>query len=399
MSKQPPDTSAEEPDGGHPHIRFRGGPRQGDRPGLLNTTSFPCSRFRWTLAAGVSLLLACAAALAADPGRLPQVVVIATGGTIAGVAASSTEFTDYKSAKVGIQALIDAIPGLRHVANVRGEQLFQISSTSITNDHWLKLAHRVNKLLLQGDVDGIVVTHGTDTLEETAYFLNLVVKSRKPVVVVGSMRPSSAISADGPINLYDAVCLAASPNAVGKGVLVVLNEQISGARDVTKTNTSNTDTFRNWELGFMGYMRDGVPHFYRVSTRKNTVETEFDVSGTDVLPQVDIVYGYANMNGIAVDAFVAAGTKAIIFAGTGEGTVADSGIEPALIEARKKGVVVVRSSRVGNGLVTRSTENRDDEFGFVVADTLSPQKARILAMLALTRTHDVGQIQRMFYEY
>jgi L-asparaginase len=363
------------------------------------TTSFPCSRFRWTLAAGVSLLLACAAALGADPGRLPQVVVIATGGTIAGVAASSTEFTDYKSAKVGIQALIEAIPGLRQVANVRGEQLFQISSTSITNDHWLKLAHRVNKLLLQGDVDGIVVTHGTDTLEETAYFLNLVVKSRKPVVVVGSMRPSSAISADGPINLYDAVCLAASPKAVAKGVLVVLNEQISGARDVTKTNTSNTDTFRNWELGFMGYMRDGVPHFYRISARKNTVETEFDVSGTDVLPQVDIVYGYVNMNGIAVDAFVAAGTKAIIFAGTGEGTVADSGIEPALIEARKKGVVVVRSSRVGNGLVTRSTENRDDEFGFVVADTLSPQKARILAMLALTRTHDVGQIQRMFYEY
>ena len=363
------------------------------------TTSFPCSRFRWTLAAGVSLLLACAAALAADPGRLPKVVVIATGGTIAGVAASSTEFTDYKSAKVGIQALIDAIPGLRQAANVRGEQLFQISSTSMTNDHWLKLAHRVNKLLVQDDVDGIVVTHGTDTLEETAYFLNLVVKSRKPVVVVGSMRPSSAISADGPINLYDAVCLAASPDAVGKGVLVVLNDQISGARDVTKTNTSNTDTFRNWELGFMGYMRDGVPHFYRVSTRKNTVETEFDVSGTEVLPQVDIVYGYVNMNGIAVDAFVAAGTKAIIFAGTGEGTVADSGIEPALIAARKKGVVVVRSSRVGNGLVTRSAENRDDELGFVVADTLSPQKARILAMLALTRTHDVGQIQRMFYEY
>src|ERR1700726_192990 len=144
---------------------------------------------------------------------------------------------------------------------------------------------------------------------------------------------------------------------------VVLNEQISGARDVTKTNTSNTDTFRNWELGFMGYMRDGVPHFYRVSTRKNTVETEFDVSGTAVLPQVDIVYGYVNMNVIAVDAFVAAGTKAIIYAGVGEGTVADSGIEPALIEARKKGVIVVRSSRVGNGLVTRSTENRDDELG------------------------------------
>jgi L-asparaginase len=356
-------------------------------------------RCRRIFAVGVCLLLACGATLAADRGRLPKVVVIGTGGTIAGTAGDSTEFHDYKSGKIGIQSLIEAIPGLRKAADVRGEQLFQMSSSSLTNDHWLKLAHRVNKLLAQDDVDGIVVTHGTDTLEETAYFLNLVVKSRKPVVVVGSMRPSSAISADGPINLYNAVLLAANPDAVGKGVLVVLNDQISGARDVTKTNTSNTDTFRNWELGFMGYMRDGVPHFYRVSTRKTTAETEFDVSGTDVLPQVDIVYGYVNMNGIAVDAFVKAGTKAIVYAGVGEGTTVDTGIEPALIEARKKGVVVVRSSRVGNGMVTRSIENRDDELGFIASDTLSPQKARILTMLALMRTNDVGEIQRMFYEY
>jgi L-asparaginase len=213
------------------------------------------------------------------------------------------------------------------------------------------------------------------------------------------MRPSTAISADGPINLYNAVLLAASPSAAGKGVLVVLNDQISGARDVTKTNTSNTDTFRNWELGFMGYMRDGVPHFYRLSARKSTADSEFDVTGIDVLPQVDIVYGYVNMNGIAVDAFVKAGAKAIIYAGVGEGTTVHTGIESALIDARKKGVVIVRSSRVGNGMVTRSVENRDDELGFIASDTLSPQKARILTMLALMRTSDVGQIQRMFYEY
>src|SRR6202795_1205631 len=314
-----------------------------------------------TICIGMALLLAAPAALSREPGKLANVTILATGGTIAGTGATSTTTVGYQAATVAVHRLIEAVPEQKKAANVKGEQVFQIASVNMNNESWLKLAHRVNKLLAQDDVDGIVVTHGTDTLEETAYFLNLVVKSRKPVVVVGSMRPSSAISADGPINLYDAVCLAASPNAVGKGVLVVLNEQISGARDVTKTNTSNTDTFRNWELGFMGYMRDGVPHFYRISVRKNTVETEFDVSGTDVLPQVDIVYGYVNMNGVAVDAFVAAGTKAIIFAGTGEGTVADSGIEPALIEARKKGVVVVRSSRVGNGLVTRSAENRDDE--------------------------------------
>jgi L-asparaginase len=361
--------------------------------------AYPFPRYRWTFAFGAYLLLACGVVLAAERSALPKVVVIGTGGTIAGSAASSTEFHEYKPGKVAIQALIDGIPGLRNTADVRSEQLFQVGSASLTSDHWLKLAHRINKLLAQDDVDGIVVTHGTDTLEETAYFLNLVVKSRKPVVIVGSMRPSSAISADGPINLYNAVLLAASPSAAGKGVLVVLNDQISGARDVTKTNTSNTDTFRNWELGFMGYMRDGVPHFYRVSTRKSTADSEFDVTGIDVLPQVDIVYGYVNMNGIAVDAFVKAGSKAIIYAGVGEGTTVDTGIEPALIDARKKGVVIVRSSRVGNGMVTRSVENRDDELGFIASDTLSPQKARILTMLALMRTNDVGQIQRMFYEY
>lgn len=361
--------------------------------------SYPIRQYRWAFAFGAYLLLACGVVLAAERSALPKIVVIGTGGTIAGSAASSTEFHDYKSGKVAIQALIDGIPGLRNKADIRSEQLFQVSSASLTSDHWLKLAHRINKLLAQDDADGIVVTHGTDTLEETAYFLNLVVKSGKPVVIVGSMRPSSAISADGPINLYNAVLLSASPSAAGKGVLVVLNDQISGARDVTKTNTSNTDTFRNWELGFMGYMRDGVPHFYRVSTRKSTADSEFDVTGIDELPQVDIVYGYVNMNGIAVDAFVKAGAKAIIYAGVGEGTTDHTGIEPALINARKKGVVIVRSSRVGNGMVTRSVENRDDELGFIASDTLSPQKARILTMLALIRTNDVGQIQRMFYEY
>ena len=368
-------------------------------PETLINNSHPTRQYRWTFAFGAYLLLACGVVLAAERSALPKVVVIGTGGTIAGSAASSTEFHEYKPGKVAIQALIDGIPGLRNSADVRSEQLFQVGSASLTSDHWLKLAHRINKLLAQDDADGIVVTHGTDTLEETAYFLNLVVKSRKPVVIVGSMRPSSAISADGPINLYNAVLLAASPSATGKGVLVVLNDQISGARDVTKTNTSNTDTFRNWELGFMGYMRDGVPHFYRVSTRKSTADSEFDVTGTDALPQVDIVYGYVNMNGIAVDAFVKAGTKAIIYAGVGEGTTVDTGIESALIDARKRGVVIVRSSRVGNGMVTRSVENRDDELGFIASDTLSPQKARILTMLALMRTNDVGQIQRMFYEY
>jgi L-asparaginase len=352
-----------------------------------------------TVAAALVLLHLCAAARAADPGKLPNVMILATGGTIAGTAASSTATGDYQAAKVGIGNLLETVPELKKVANVTGEQVFQIASGNITNDHWLKLAKRANELLAKDDVDGIVITHGTDTIEETAYFLNLVVKSRKPIVIVGSMRPSNAISADGPINIYDGVTLAASPEAAGKGVLVVLNDQINRAREVTKTNTANTDTFRNWELGFMGYMRDDAPHIYHVSTRKHTADTEFDVSGLDTLPQVDIVYAYANMNRVAVDALVAAGAKAIVYAGVGDGSVARPTAELALIEARKKGVIVVRASRVGNGIVVRNTEERDDELGYVVADTLNPQKARILVMLALTRTSNPKEIQRMFYRY
>src|SRR6266851_6417629 len=357
---------------------------------------------RWHVAALVAawaLVCASTIAVAFEPGKLANVTILATGGTIAGTGASSTTTVGYTAATVGVARLIEALPELKKVANVKGEQVFQIASENMNNESWLKLAKRVNELLAQNDVDGIVITHGTDTIEETAYFLNLVVKSRKPVVIVGAMRPSTAISADGPINLYNAVTLAGSDEAVGKGVLVVLNDQINGARDVTKTNTANADTFRSWELGFLGYMQDNAPHFYRVSTRKHTADTEFDVSKLDVLPAVDIVYGYANMNRIPVDAFVAAGDKGLVHAGAGDGSLARPAIEPALIEARKKGVVIVRASRVGNGIVARNGEADDDKQDFVVSDTLNPQKARILLMLGLTKTSDTKEIQRMFYTY
>jgi len=350
-----------------------------------------------TLCLGVALL-ASSMALARGPG-LANVVILATGGTIAGTGATSTTTVGYTAATVGVARLIEAVPELKKVANVKGEQVFQIASENMNNDYWLKLAKRVNELLAQDDVDGIVITHGTDTIEETAYFLNLVVKSKKPVVVVGAMRPSTAISADGPVNLYNAVTLAGSEEAVGKGVLVVLNDQINGAREVTKTNTSNADTFRSWELGFLGYMQDNRPYFYRVSTRKHTVDTEFDVSKLESLPQVDIVYGYANMNRVAVDAFVGAGAKAIVHAGVGDGSLARPAVEPALIDARKKGVIIVRASRVGNGIVARNGEAKDDEMDYVVSDSLNAQKARILVMLALTKSSDTKEIQRMFYTY
>ena len=330
--------------------------------------------------------------------RMANIVILATGGTIAGTGATSTTTVGYTAATVGVQRLIAAVPELAKVANVTGEQVFQIASESMGNEHWLTLAKRVNTLLKQDNVDGVVITHGTDTLEETAYFLNLVVKSKKPVVVIGAMRPSTAMSADGPINLYNAVLLAASQEAIGKGVLVALNDQIQGARDVTKTNTSTLDSFKTPELGMLGYLQGNKPYFYHVSTRKHTADTEFDVSALNALPQVDIVYGYANMNTVALDAFIAAGAKGIVHAGTGDGSLAAK-VKPGLVSAHQKGAIIVRSSRVGQGIVARNGEANDDELDFVVSDTLNPQKARILLMLALTRTSNTKEIQRMFYAY
>jgi L-asparaginase len=330
--------------------------------------------------------------------KLPNVVILATGGTIAGTGATSTTTVGYTSAKVGVERLIEAVPELKKVANVRGEQVFQVASENMTNELWLKLGKRVNELLAQSDVDGIVITHGTDTLEETAYFLDLVVKSTKPVVLVGAMRPSTAISADGPVNLYNAATLAASKEAVGKGVLVALNDQINAGRDVTKTNTSTADTFRTPDLGFLGYMQDNRPHFYRAPLRRHTADTEFDISRLDTLPRVDIVYGYANASRVPVDAFVAAGAQGLINAGVGDGSV-HKDVMPGLTEARKKGVIIVRSARVGSGIVARNGEANDDELDFVVSDTLNPQKARILLMLALTKTASTKDIQRIFATY
>jgi len=335
---------------------------------------------------------------AADAAPTAHVTILATGGTIAGSGATSTTTVGYTAATVGVERLIAAVPELAKVAQVKGEQVFQIASENMSNEHWLALAKRVNTLLAQTDVDGIVITHGTDTLEETAYFLDLVVKSRKPVVLVGAMRPGTALSADGPINLYNAVLLAASKEAVGKGVLVALNDQIQGARDVTKTNTSTLDSFKTPELGMLGYIQGNKPYFYHASTRKHTADTEFDVSKLDALPQVDIVYGYANVSPVALNALVAAGAKGIIHAGVGDGSLA-SKVLPSLTAARKQGVLIVRSARVGQGIVARNGEANDDALDFVVSDTLNPQKARILLMLALTKTSDSKEIQRMFYTY
>lgn len=330
------------------------------------------------------------------PTKLPSIKILATGGTIAGKGGSNTQMTGYTPGAIGVQVLIEAVPEMKQYAEVSGEQVANIGSFAMTNDVWLKLAKRVNELLAADDVDGIVITHGTDTLEETAYFLNLVVKSDKPVVLIGAMRPATAISADGPVNLLNAVRLAGSKEAIGQGVLVALNDQINGARDVTKTNTTHVETFKAPELGYLGYIQNGKPYFYRETTRKHTMHSQFDLTGITKLPRVDILYAHVNDDRVLADAVVAAGAQGIVHAGMGHGSIHPVTKE-GLVAAQKQGVVIVKSSRVGNGMVTRVAS--DDQDHFVAADTLNPQKARILLMLALTQTNDWAEIQKIFDEY
>lgn len=340
-----------------------------------------------------------AVCLAAEtPAKLPNVKILATGGTIAGSGATSTTTVGYTAAVAPVDALINNVPELKKVANVSGEQISQIASENMTTEVWLKLAKRVNQLLAQDDVDGIVITHGTDTLEETAYFLNLVVKSDKPVVLVGSMRPPTAMSADGMLNLYRSTILAGSKEAIGKGVLVMLNDTIHSGRDVTKTITDRVDTFRAPEIGPLGFFTGDQPVFYREPLRKHTKETVFDITYLNTLPRVDIVYHYAGNTGAAVEAFVTAGAKGIVHAGTGNGSIGKLEY-PAIEAAQKQGVVIVRSARVGNGIIARNGEANDDKYNFVASDNLNPQKARILLMLALTKTDNPQVIQNMFWEY
>ena len=327
----------------------------------------------------------------------PTIVVLATGGTIAGAAASDVQ-AGYTSGQVGVEQLLAAVPQAKKIATLRGEQVANIGSQDMNDSVWIKLATRVNAVLAQPDVAGVVITHGTDTIEETAYFLNLVVKSRKPVVLTGSMRPSTALSADGPLNFYNAVGVAASPEAAGRGVLVVVNDWIHGAGSLTKTSTTAVQTFLSPISGLIGTVSYGQPEFYRGPVGKNTTTSEFSVDNNTVLPRVDIIMASENMDGAMINAAVAAGAKGVVIAGVGNGNMTATAVS-ALAAQAKKGIVCVRSSRVTTGIVGRNVEIDDDRHGFVASLGLNPQKARVLLRLALTRTSDPKVIQRYFDEY
>jgi L-asparaginase len=348
-----------------------------------------------TVAALVALVAS--AQVASAQGRKPGVMILATGGTIAGAAATGTQ-AGYKSGAVTIDAMIAAVPGLTERATIKGEQISNVGSQDMSFDIMLKVAKRINELARSADVDGVVITHGTDTMEETAFFLNLVVKTDKPVVMVGSMRPSTAVSADGPLNLFNAVGVAIDPKAKGRGVLVVMNDWIHAAHSLTKTSTTAIQTFMSPLRGLVGVASYGVNDFYTTPEWPHTTNSEFDVSAATAIPRVDVIFACADMSSDLIDAAVANGARGLVIAGVGNGNMNKASVTAAA-NAVKKGVVVVRSSRVPTGTVGRNVELNDDELGFIAADELNPQKARILLALALLKKREAADLQKLFMTY
>jgi len=344
---------------------------------------------------GVALLLVSSAGTQAA--RKPRIVILATGGTIAGAAPSQTE-AGYQSGAVGVDILIEAVPDLKNIAEVTGEQIASIGSQDMNDEVWLKLANRVNELLSNRNVDGIAITHGTDTLEETAYFLHLVVKSDKPVVMTGSMRPSTAMSADGPLNIYNAVAIAADPRSRGRGVLVTVDDDIHSAHDVVKSHTTDVGTFSSGEPGLIGATLFGSNVWYRSPAQIHTKDSEMSIEDVKVLPRVDIIYAHANMSPDMITSAAQNGAIGLVIAGVGDGNMTAPALE-AVKKVVARGVVVVRSSRTNGGIIRRNIEVKDDEIGTVASMELNPAKARVLLQLALMKTQDVGKIQEYFNDY
>lgn len=329
--------------------------------------------------------------------KLPRIKVLATGGTIAGKGASADR-SAYKAGELPIKDLLSAVPGIEKIADITGEQVANVGSQDMSVDIWIKLNKRINEIYKNNEADGIVITHGTDTQEETAYFLSLTVRYDKPVVITGSMRPATAISADGPKNLFDAVTLAASKQAANSGILLVFNEYILSGRDAVKTSTTHLNAFNSPNSGPIGQVYDGKVVMYQNELRKSNKDTPFDITGLTKLPDVAVVELYADAPATAINAYVASGVKGIVTGGLGNGNLNKVNSDAAA-SAVKKGIVVARASRVPTGRVTLLDETDDQKLGTIVADDLIPQKARILLMLGLTQTSDSKKLQEYFFEY
>lgn len=324
---------------------------------------------------------------------MKNIVILATGGTIAG-RGDAGKTSEYKPGEVSIADILSSVPGIEQLAHIEAMQILNAASDNVTSENLLQLANTINELSQKPNIDGFVITHGTDTLEETAYFLHLTVKTHKPVVCVGSMRPATALSADGPLNLYQAVALATKEEAAGKGVLVTFADGIYSARDVQKVNTFRTDAFSGRDLGCLGYMQDATAHFFNQPVRKHTADTEFHVSGLETLPKVDIIYFHLDAD-LALFQLAYANSAGVVIATAGNG-----GISSAWGNAMKSPEMaqkpIVTASRIGNGYVNLKQSAADT---VVASGSLNPQKARILLQLALTVTRDVAAIRQMFLNY
>jgi len=346
------------------------------------------------LVAMIAVTVTCAQTATA---KKPKVYIVATGGTIAGAAASQTE-AGYQSGAVGVDVLINAVPQMKELADVSGEQIASIGSQDMNDEVWLKLGKRVNELLAKPDVSGVAITHGTDTMEETSYFLDLVVKSDKPVVLTGSMRPSTAMSADGPLNIYNAVAICADPNARGRGVMVAVDDDIHSAHDIIKTHSTDVATMRSGEAGLLGASLFGKDTWYRFPAKIHTKKSEFSIDGVNALPRVDIIYAHANMSPDIITSAVEHGAKGLVIAGVGDGNMTSPAVE-AMKAAIAKGVIVVRSSRTNGGIIRRNIELDDDKLGTVASMELNPAKSRVLLQLALLKAKDAKTIQGYFDRY
>lgn len=331
---------------------------------------------------------------AAPATNLPRILVLATGGTIAGQADPRASGA-YKSGQITGEQLVQSVPGLDKMAKLSAEQISSIGSQDMNDKVWFALAHRIQQAFDNNEADGVVVTHGTDTLEETTFFLDNVLKGDRPVVIVGSMRPATAVSADGPGNLYEAVQVAADPRSRGRGVMAVLNDKIEGARSVTKTNTTSLETFTSPNAGPVGYVdtAGGIRFMTQASGLKRAT---YELPANGELPRVEIVYSHANMDAVPIEDALSHGAKGIVLAGVGDGNTSKQALD-ALEAAAKKGIIVVRSTRVRSGFVTRNVEVDDDKNGFVVSEDLNPQKARVLTQLLIANgVTSAAKLQQAF---
>lgn len=326
---------------------------------------------------------------------MKNIMIVATGGTIAGVGASGKSAT-YQAGEIDISSIIDSIPALSEIANLKATQFLNVDSNEMNNEYWIKLVNYINELVLDESIDGIVVTHGTDTLDETAYFLNLTLKTYKPIVLTGAMRPATATSADGPMNLYQAVALACCEEAMGHGVMAVFSDTIYSGRDIQKVNNFKTDAFDKKDFGCLGYMRDDHAYFFARSFKKHTLMSVFSELKLTSLPEVGIAYYHAGASTKVLDV-LATYCKGIVIAGSGSGNYSQNWIEK-VEELANKGIVIVRSSRVGHGIVFDSPVF-DPKNLTIPSNTLSPQKARVLLMLCLVKTVNVEEIRQLFSEY